>query len=226
MRQLLLVAVLFFAGCASPQKRVELPPLATTNKWAKELLAFEAQDATNPPPKRPIVFTGSSSIRMWTNLLQDFPNLGVMNRGFGGSQVSDVNEHFERLILKYNPRQVVIYCGGNDINAGKSVEQVTADIEKFLERMERELPRTRVSYIAVALNPARWAQREKVTAVNDRIREMTATRKNAEFIDTVPAMLQPDGTPKPDIFLPDRLHMNRKGYELWKPIVGARLLRR
>lgn len=226
MKQLLLVAVLFFAGCASSQERVELPPLATTNKWAKELLAFEAQDATNPPPKRPIVFTGSSSIRMWTNLVQDFPNLGVMNRGFGGSQLSDVNEHFERLVLQYNPRQVVIYCGGNDINAGKSVEQVTADFEKFLGRVERQLPRTRVSYIAVALNPARWAQRDKVMAVNQRIREMTANRKNAEFIDIVPAMLQPDGTPKPDIFLPDRLHMNRNGYELWKPIVGAHLLRR
>ena len=226
MKQLLLVAVFFLAGCASSQERVELPPLAATNRWAKELLAFEAQDATNPPPKRPIVFTGSSSIRMWTNLLSDFPKMGVMNRGFGGSQLSDVNEHFERLVLRYKPRQVVIYCGGNDINAGKSVEQVAADFEKFLDRMQRELPRTRVSYIAVALNPARWAQRDKVIAVNERIREMTARRKNADFIDVVPVMLQPDGTPKPDIFLPDRLHMNRKGYDLWKPLVGARLLPR
>lgn len=148
-----------------------------------------------------------------------------MNRGFGGSQLSDVNEHFERLVLKYRPRQVVIYCGGNDINAGKSVERVTADFAQFLNRMERELPKTRVCYIAVALNPSRWAQREKVMAVNENIRKMVSKRKNADFIDIVPAMLGPDGTPKPDIFLADKLHMNRKGYELWKPIVEPHLIR-
>lgn len=225
MKEFLLAVVLLLVGCATPQARVELPPLNATNRWAKDILAFEAQDAANPPPKRPIVFTGSSTIRMWTNLTTDFPNMRVMNRGFGGSQVSDVNEHFERLILKYNPRQVVVYCGGNDINAGKSVEQVTADIEKFLDRMERDSPKTRVSYLAVALNPARWAQREKVAAVNNAIREMTSKRKNAEFIDIIPVMLQADGTPKPEIFLNDRLHMNEKGYALWKPVIAPRLIK-
>jgi lysophospholipase L1-like esterase len=220
------VALVMAAGCAGThQKAAQLPPLVATNQWTGELRRFEAQDATNPPPRRPIVFTGSSSIRMWTNLTADFPNMGVMNRGFGGSQMSDVNQHFERLILQYHPRQVVIYCGGNDINAGKSAQQVVAETQKFLDRMARDLPKTKVSYISIALNPSRWNQRDKVTAANQRIKELIAARKNAEFIDVVSAMLEADGTPKPDIFLNDRLHMNRKGYELWKPIVGARLVK-
>lgn len=112
----LLTLLMLGAGCTSVRPTV-LPPLSPANRWAKEIGAFDTQDATSPPPRRPIVFTGSSSIRLWKELPQDYPGLRVMNRGFGGSQLSDVQEHFERLVLRYQPRQVVIYCGGNDLAA-------------------------------------------------------------------------------------------------------------
>ena len=215
------------SGCTSTRTAaVVLPPLVSTNKYAKELMAFEAKDAANPPPKRPIIFTGSSSFRLWTNVTTDFPNMGIVNTGFGGSQLSDVREHFERVILKYQPRQVLIYCGGNDLNAKKSVAQVVADLKEVVGRIHRELPKCRVAYVSIALNPARWAQREQVIAANAEIEKFMAADSRRRFIDVTPAMLGADGLPKPDIFVADKLHMNRKGYELWAPVIRPYLMRK
>jgi lysophospholipase L1-like esterase len=221
----LVVAVLLFAvGCSTPAP-MPLTAIPGGNKWAKELLAFEAADATNPPPKRPIVFTGSSSIRLWKDLATDFADYPVINRGFGGSELSDVNQFFDRLIGQYQPKQIVIYCGGNDLNSGKSVEQVVADFKTFHARVRTELPKTRLAYISIALNPARWSQRDRVIQANAAIAALLAEDPRSVFLNVVPDMLGPDGQPKPDIFVADKLHMNRKGYELWKPRVEAVLVK-
>ncbi|MBP7141150.1 MAG: hypothetical protein KBA71_04540 [Opitutaceae bacterium] len=200
------------------------PPIAgaaakAESRWAKEIAAFANADRETPPPASPIVFTGSSSIRRWTDLTQDFPNHRVLNRGFGGSQFSDIRLFFDELILRYQPRQVVMYSGGNDINAKKPVEEVFADMKAIVERIHRELPKTRVAVIAVALNPRRWEQRDQVVALNRMMRDYLSRDSRDAFVDVVPAMLRTDGTPKPDIFVSDQLHMNRKGYDLWIPLV-------
>ena len=215
------------SGCTStPTAAVVLPPLASTNKYAKELMAFEAKDAANPPPKNPIVFTGSSSFRLWTNVTSDFPDIGVVNTGFGGSQLSDVREHFERVILKYQPRQVLLYCGGNDLNAKKSVAEVVGDLKAVVERIHRELPKTQVTYVSIALNPARWTQRGQILQANAAIKQFMAEDRRRAYVDITAAMLGADGEPKPDIFVADKLHMNRKGYELWIPVIRPHLLTR
>ena len=211
-------------GCPLP-RAMALPPLVVTNRWAKEMAAFDALDATNPPPRQPIVFTGSSSFRMWKELPEDYPGMRVMNRGFGGCQLSDVAEHFERVILRYEPRQVVLYCGANDIAAKKSVETVVADLKGVVERIHRDLPKTQVAFVSIALNPARWEQREKVVAANAQIAAYMSADPRRRYVDVTRAMLGSDGTPKPEIFLNDRLHMNRLGYEIWKPIIGSVLVR-
>ena len=211
-------------GCKSTSSpHVLLPPLNATNRYAKEMLAFEAKDAANPPPKNPIVFTGSSSFRLWTNVTSDFPGLGVVNTGFGGSQLSDVREHFERVILKYRPRQVLLYCGGNDLNAKKSVAQVVGDLKAVVERIHRELPKTQVTYVSIALNPARWSQRDLILAANAEIKKFMSADPRRRYVDITQVMLGADGTPKPDIFVADKLHMNRKGYELWIPVLRPHL---
>jgi lysophospholipase L1-like esterase len=220
----LLMLLILGAGCTSTRP-VTLPPLSPANRWAKEIGAFDAQDATNPPPRRPIVFTGSSSIRLWKELPRDYPGLRVMNRGFGGSHLSDVQEHFERLILRYQPRQVVLYAGANDLAAKKSVETVVADLQAVVNRIHRELPRTKVAFISIALNPARWEQRDAVRAANAAIAEFMAQDARRQFIDVTTPMLGPDGQPRPDIFVADRLHMNRKGYEIWVPLVRSALVK-
>jgi lysophospholipase L1-like esterase len=196
---------------------------AQTNKWDSEILAFEAADLTNPPPKSPIVFVGSSSIRLWKTLAQDFPKHHVLNRGFGGSEISDSVQYADRIVIPYKPRMVVVYAGGNDIHNGKSPETVLHDFEAFVNKLHFALPKTQIAYISIAPNPARWSEVDKVRAANKMIAEFAHRQKHVEFIDIFPHMLGPDGRPKPDIYVADRLHMNERGYALWTEIIRPRL---
>ncbi len=194
-----------------------------TNSFEREILAFEARDKTNPPPKGAVLFIGSSSIRLWKTLAKDLPDYRVINRGFGGSQISDSIYFTDRIVLPYEPSVIVLYAGGNDINAKKSPETVAADFKTFVTNVRAKLPKTKIAYIAVAGNPARWAQVDKVREVNKLIRDFTATQDGLSFIDVFPHMLGDDSTPKPDIFVADRLHMNENGYAIWKRVVGEHL---
>jgi lysophospholipase L1-like esterase len=221
-RWLPLVALgLFLAGCATPSRTFE--PLAEDRPFAKEINAFTASDATNPPPSGSVLFIGSSSIRLWKTLAQDFSKFRVLNRGFGGSQVIDSVNYADRIVFPYKPRQIVMYAGGNDINAKKSPQQVFADFKTFVAKVHAELPRTKISYISIAPNPARWSQIAQVREANRLIEEFTRTDSRLAFIDTFSHMLGPDGHPLPDIFVSDRLHMNPKGYVIWTEVVGKHL---
>ena len=191
--------------------------------FENEILAFEASDRTNPPPKEAILFIGSSSIRLWKTLARDFPKHKVINRGFGGSQISDSVNFADRIVFPYRPRQIVLYAGANDINGGKSPDRVFADYKAFVAKVHSALPTTRITYISIAPNPARWAQVERVRAANRLIADHIKTDSRLGFVDVFAEMLGPDGQPKPDIYVADRLHMNTKGYELWTGIVGRHL---
>ena len=195
----------------------------TTNRWDKAIAAFETQDRTNPPPKGAILFIGSSSIRLWKTLAEDLPDHEVINRGFGGSQIEDSIHFVDRMVVPYQPKRIVMYAGGNDINGGKTPEQVASDFKAFVARVHAKLPETKIAYISIAPNPARWAQVDRVKRANSLIRDFTSTDKRLSFIDVFPHMLGKDGMPLPDIFVDDRLHMNEKGYAIWKRVVGAAL---
>lgn len=198
---------------------VEAAEAAGPQRWEPEIRAFEAADRTNPPPKGGILFIGSSSIRLWTTLAQDFPEHPVLNRGFGGSQIADAVYFADRIVLPYAPRLIVMYAGGNDIHAGKSPEQVCADFWTFVQTVRRHLPQTRIAYIAIAPNPARWAEVDRVRAANACIHALCRTNAHLAFIDVFPHMLGPDGQPRPELFSSDRLHMNAQGYALWRRLV-------
>lgn len=217
---LILLATALLAGCQTA------PPnsLATHNssRWEKEISTLEASAVTNRPPAGCIVFVGSSSIRLWKTLAVDFPGLPVVNRGFGGSQLADSINFAERIVIPCQPRQVVIYAGGNDLNAGKAPEIVYGDFVALVTKLRTALPRVKIAYIAVAPNPARWAQVEKVKQLNSLAAEF-CRRRGLTFIDVFPLMLGPDGQPKPDIFVADRLHMNEKGYAIWREAVAPHL---
>ena len=187
--------------------------------FEKEILAFEAAVKTNPPPTGAILFLGSSSIRLWQTLARDFPDRRVINRGFGGSQISDSIRYAERVIFPCAPKQIVFYAGGNDINGGKTPERVFADFRALVETVHARLPATRITYISIAPNPARWAQVERVRTANALIAEYAARNPRLAFINVFPHMLGDDGQPRPEIFVADRLHMNAKGYELWTRLV-------
>lgn len=211
-----LLALLLLAATGAPAQ-------TKTNAFEKEILAFEASDKTNPPPKQAALFIGSSSIRLWKTLAKDLPGYRVINRGFGGSQISDSIYFTDRIVLPYEPDVIVFYAGGNDINAKKSPETVAADFKTFVTNVRVKLPRTHIAYISVAGNPARWAQVDKVRTANQLIRDFTATQDGLSFIDVFPHMMGADGTPQPDIFVADKLHMNEKGYAIWKGVVGEHL---
>jgi len=203
--------------------RVAAQPVTNAPPFAAEIAAFEVADKTNPPPRDAILFIGSSSIRLWKSLEQDFPRHRVINRGFGGSQIIDSVNFAGRIVLPCRPRQIVFYAGGNDINAGRSPEQVFADFKAFVATIHATLPRTKIAYISIAPNPARWSQVDRVKAANQLIEAHARTDPRLTFINVFSKMLGADGNPKPEIFVADRLHMNEKGYALWKEIVAPYL---
>lgn len=193
-------------------------------KWQKEIKAIEARYSEKAAPKAPIVFIGSSSIRRWETLAADFPDKPVLNHGFGGSEVFDSVNYAHRLVFPFQPKQIVMYAGGNDLNAGKTPERVLADFQAFVARVHAELPKTKICYISTAPNPKRWAQIKEARAANALIQAFCAKDDRLQYLDVHPVMLAPNGEPKPDIFVEDQLHMNAKGYELWKGVVGPVLM--
>ena len=197
--------------------------IAATNQWEADIQRFEALDRTNPPPQRPIVFVGSSSIRFWRTITNDLAPYPVLNRGFGGSEVSDSVQFAERIVIKYNPKLVVMYAGGNDIHRGKTPEKVFDDFKAFVQKVTAALPETHVAYISIAPNPARWAEVDRVKATNELISKYAKEHPGVEFIDVFSHMLGADGTPRPEIFVEDRLHLNARGYALWTSIIKPRI---
>lgn len=191
-------------------------------RWENEVAAIEKQEAAVAAPVGGILFTGSSSIRLWRTLAEDFPAHAVINRGFGGSQVSDLIGYFDRLVVPAAPRQIVVYAGTNDLNGGETPEQVLADVATMCGMIRRALPGAKVAFIAAAPNPARWAQREAQERFNALLAAYCARYGHA-FIDVWTPMLGEDGTPSRDLYVADKLHMNAAGYALWREVVGPYL---
>jgi lysophospholipase L1-like esterase len=200
-----------------------LPAWPQTNRFEAEILAFEASDRTNPPPKRPVLFVGSSSIRLWKTLAEDLPGHRVINRGFGGSEISDSVHYANRIVIPYKPRMIVMYAGGNDIHNGKSPERVLGDFRTFVATVHAALPTTKIAWISIAPNPARWAEVDRVREANRLVADFARRQSRVEYIDVFSHMLGPDGSPRPEIFSADRLHMNEQGYVLWTRIVKRHL---
>ena len=220
----MLSASLFaLAGCASaPPAQSAVDPVSTP-VWVNDMARFEAEDAANPPPAAPIVFTGSSSVRMWDSLASDFPGKPVLNRGFGGSQVRDAVHYADQIAVRYQPRMIVLYSGDNDINAGRSPQQVLSDFRAFVARIRQALPRTPIAYLAIKPSPSRIDQLPRQQQANALLRQEAARLEHVEFIDVATPMLGADGQPRAELFLGDRLHMNRAGYALWREIVAPYL---
>lgn len=183
-------------------------------KWEKEISTFEASDKTNPPPKGATLFIGSSTIRMWTTLQEDFPNVKVINRGFGGSQIVDSTHFAERIIIPYEPSRVFLRAGGNDLWAGKSAGEVFGDFKDFVSKVHGQLPKTQIIFISLSPSIARWKQADKEKAVNTMVREFVKKTRGVKYIETYLLPLGSDGQPRPELFRTDKLHFNDDGYKL------------
>ncbi|QJX47188.1 hypothetical protein HMJ29_09650 [Hymenobacter taeanensis] len=195
-------------------------------QWADELRAFARQDSLMPPPARPILFYGSSSIRKWETLRQDFAGRPVLNRGFGGSRFPDALYFFDKLVVAYHPRQVVLYEGDNDIGSGATPQEVFRSFLAFEKLMQQKLPKVPLVFLAIKPSPSRWALYPKVQEANRLIREyITAHPKRLRYVDTATPLLGPNGRPQPQFYVSDSLHMTPAGYVVWKRVVGKGLKR-
>ena len=202
-------------------------PRAAGAPFASEIAAFEAADRKNPPQSGGIVFVGSSSIRFWTTLTQDFPGLPVLNRGFGGSQIADSIRYADRIVLPYKPKMVVFYAGGNDIDAGKSPAQVLKDFQTFADTIHASLPQTRLVYISINPSVARWKEEGKVVEANRLIQHFVqgaAKSERLSFFDSHSRLLDAGGKPRPAILRADGLHLNAKGYAEWTAILKPQIV--
>ncbi|MCA9122308.1 MAG: hypothetical protein H6822_14805 [Planctomycetaceae bacterium] len=195
---------------------------AAENRWESTIQAFERADADHPQPKNGIVFVGSSSIRKW-DLKKWFPDFNALNRGFGGSEVSDSVEFAERIIIKYEPRIVVVYAGDNDIAHNKSPQRVYDDFKQLVSLIHGKLPQTKIVYIAVKPSISRWALIDQVREANRLIVELASNDERVEFVDIDKPMLGDDGMPRKELFVADGLHLSEDGYELWTNLVKPHL---
>lgn len=221
----LLLVLVLLPGCASRSGvPAGLDPVSSP-EWVTDMARFAAEDAATPPPPRPVVFTGSSSVRMWDTLVLDFPDVAVLNRGFGGSQVRDAVWYADEVALRYRPRQIVLYAGDNDVFEGRSAAQVLADTEAFVARVRAALPGTPIALLGIKPSPSRAHLLDAQRATNDALRGWAARQRNIAYIDVFNPMLDADGRPREELFIADRLHMNSAGYALWREIVGPYLLR-
>ncbi|MCB9769303.1 MAG: hypothetical protein H6751_13210 [Candidatus Omnitrophica bacterium] len=193
-----------------------------SSRWEDEIQFFEQTDKENPPPQNGILFIGSSSIRFW-DVDAFFPNLPVINRGFGGSQIADSIHFADRILIPYHPKTVVFYAGDNDIAAGKSAEQVLEDYKTFAGIVRKNLPETRLIYIAIKPSLSRWNLVDEMRKANDLIEKEASQDNHQIFIDIDAPMIGEDGKPKKELFLEDGLHLNNKGYEIWSDLVREHL---
>ncbi len=186
--------------------------------WQSEIDAFDILNM-EIPLQGGILFTGSSSIKFWINPAKDFKNPTILNRGFGGSQIIDLIENFDQVILKYHPKKIVIYSGDNDVQEGKSAEIVFGDFCTLYGMIKAKLPNTKIYYIAIKPSLNRWEKVLEMKKANTMINEYLNTKQNGFFVDIFSPMIGTQGKPLEKWFVEDGLHMTKKGYQLWTEIL-------
>lgn len=193
----------------------------------KDIQQFKKQDSIHFPPKHAILFIGSSSFTKWVDVQDYFPGYPIINRGFGGSSLPDVIRYAGDIIFPYQPRQIVIYCGDNDLAASDTVEAKTVlnRFKKLFGLIRKNLPNTSVAFISIKPSPSRQRLMPEMEQANLLIKNYLKKQKNSSFIDVYHKMLNQDGTPMKEIFLSDNLHMNAKGYAIWQKIIEPYLLK-
>ena len=203
----------------------------TANRWESQIQKFEAQDQQQMPKKKGILFVGSSSVRLWDTAIW-FPNETIINRGFGGSETSDVNHYFNRIVANYAPQIIAIYEGDNDIARGKSVPEVLEEFQTFWSKVSSELPNATVVFIPIKPSPKRWELWPKMKRLNDQVRQMAKQNHNLRYADIVSPMMktksinkkgQPARIYRRELFTQDNLHMNSKGYQIWTRVLQQEL---
>jgi lysophospholipase L1-like esterase len=193
----------------------------------QDIQNFRKQDSAQAPPAHPILFVGSSSFTRWTDVQNYFPGYTILNRGFGGSTLLDVLRYEEDVIFKYDPKQIVIYCGENDMASSDTITAQTVfdRFQRLFNEIRAVYPDVPVVFVSLKPSPSRWHLKQKAITINGRIENFLKNQKNAVFVNVWNVMLGADGKPKADLFVEDNLHMNAKGYAIWQKLLQPVLLK-
>lgn len=190
-----------------------------------DVQTIKKYDQMFKPPVNPVLFVGSSSIRKWDDLTQVFAKYNALNRGIGGAVVNDITRYLNDIVFPYNPRQIVLYVGENDVVDDKvNADTVLNRTLVLYKAIRAKLPTVPIVYISIKPSPSRDKFRDKVIAANALIKKFLSTEKNTVFVDIFPSMLK-DGQGRTELYIGDMLHMNAQGYAIWKKAVQPHLLK-
>jgi lysophospholipase L1-like esterase len=195
--------------------------------FINDIKAFRKQDSVSAPQKDVILLIGSSSFTNWKDVQSYFPGYKILNRGFGGSSLTDLIYYADDVIFKYQPKQIIIYCGENDFAGNDSLypAQVAERFYTLFNMIREKFKKVPIVYISMKPSPSRQPLMAKFNVANVMIKNFLAKKKKTSFIDVYHKMLNPNGTPFTDIFLEDKLHMNAKGYAIWKKEIEPYLIK-
>jgi lysophospholipase L1-like esterase len=223
MKKLMVVALVALAQpiCVGPvstcrQEPSTRPatPARDYSQWEKEIAAFEEADRSNPPSKGTVLFIGSSTVKLWKTLAEDFPDHHIVNRGFGGSEIRDATHFADRIIIPCRPRQIFLRAGSNDIHGGRLPSEVARDFSEFVRVVHDRLPDAEIAFIGTNPAPSRWSEKDKLRDLNRRIRQMALEMPRVSYVDVFDLGIDRDGRPRHKLFLSDMLHFNADGYKL------------
>jgi lysophospholipase L1-like esterase len=205
-------AILFCCICCHLQ--------GAAQAFINEIKKFQQQDSIALPPKKSILFIGSSTFTNWKNVQTYFPNTTIINRGFGGSTLLDVIYYHQQVVSPYHPKKVIVYCGENDIAYSDTVSTAVV-LQRFItlfNTIRKQYKKIPIVYVGIKPSAARWKMHEKFLAANQAIQQFLATQKNTMYVNVWQAMLT-NNYPTPEIFTKDSLHMNAKGYAIWQQLL-------
>lgn len=215
-----IIKVFFFFLVSAPLLVFAQDPL----RWEETIQKYEQKDKENPSPEGSNLFVGSSSIAIWQDIDEYFPNSYVLNRGFGGSHFSDLLHYADRIIYPYKPAKVFIYEGDNDIAAGEKVKDIFSEAKQLREKIAEHLPGVPVAFISPKPAVARWEYKDQYRKLNKKLKKYAQKAANTEFIDVWCPALDDNGYVFTHIFLDDNLHMNAEGYKIWQMAIAPYLI--
>jgi lysophospholipase L1-like esterase len=213
------LVAMFVCGCIST--------FAQAQPFYSDIQAFKKQDSVSFPPPNAILFIGSSSFTLWKDVQKDFPKYKIINRGFGGSTLLDQIRYVKDVVFPYKPKQIIIYCGENDLASSDTVSsnEVAKRFQKLFTLIRNKFPQVQISYISMKPSPSRQLLMPKMMKGNELIKKYLTTKKRTAFIDVYKEMIDDEGKPRPELFLDDNLHMNKAGYDIWKKKIEPYLLK-
>jgi lysophospholipase L1-like esterase len=195
-------------------------------KWDNTISGFVLEDEIVGKQPGAIVATGSSSMRFWgPRIHEDLAPLTVIPRGFGGSNMNDVLHYLDELVLKHDPRAVLIYEGDNDVWQDVSSATILETYTKGIAKIHAHDPNIRIYLVSIKPSIDRESMWPRMSEINSAIKSMAETRDNLIYVDVASSMLEPDGSIMEDIFVSDMLHLNQKGYDIWRDAIAPILFK-